>query len=306
MRILLRALLIGSVLAAALVSKALAASTEKPIRVLIVDGFSNHDWRLTTHYIRSILERAGNFAVDVSTAPPTSSAPGWEQWNPTFGEYDVIVQHCNDINGGPSWPASVRANLERFVRRGGGLYVWHSGNNAFPDWPAYNEMLGLGWRDKTFGTAIAVRDDERLQRFAPGEGESTGHGPRFDALITRRGDHPIHRGLPRQWTAADIEVYYFVRGPAKRLQVLSYAREPKTGLNWPTEWTTQYGRGRVYTSTFGHVWQGDVQPVTVRDIGVQTLLVRGLQWLARRPVDALPPANFPTKAATSIGPPLDK
>ena len=197
MRILLRALLIGSVLAAALVSKALAASTEKPIRVLIVDGFSNHDWRLTTHYIRSILERAGNFAVDVSTAPPTSSAPGWEQWNPTFGEYDVIVQHCNDINGGPSWPASVRANLERFVRRGGGLYVWHSGNNAFPDWPAYNEMLGLGWRDKTFGTAIAVRDDERLQRFAPGDGESTGHGPRFDALITRRGDHPIHRGLPR-------------------------------------------------------------------------------------------------------------
>src|SRR5688572_22368025 len=76
MRILLRALLIGSVLAAALVSNAFAASTEKPIRVLIVDGFSNHDWRLTTHYIRSILERAGNFAVDVSTAPPTSSAPG--------------------------------------------------------------------------------------------------------------------------------------------------------------------------------------------------------------------------------------
>lgn len=305
MKIFLRAWVIGSVLAAALISNAFAASAEKPIRVLIIDGFSNHDWRLTTHYVRSILERAGNFAVDVSTAPPTSSAFGWEQWNPAFEKYDVIVQHCNDINGGPSWPASVRANLERFVRRGGGLYVWHSGNNAFADWPAYNEMLGLGWRDKTFGTAIAVRDDDRLQRFEPGEGEDTGHGPRFDALITRRGDHPIHRGLPRQWTAANIEVYYFVRGPAKRLQVLSYAREPKTGLNWPTEWTTQYGRGRVYTSTFGHVWEGDVQPVTVRDIGVQTLLVRGLQWLARRPVDELPPANFPTKDATSIGPPLD-
>lgn len=59
------------------------------------------------------------------------------------------------------------------------------------------------------------------------------------------------------------------------------------------------------TSTFGHVWNGDVQPVTVRDIGVQTLLMRGLQWLARRSVDAELPTDFPTADATSIGPPLD-
>ena len=150
-----------------------ASPPEKPIRVLIVDGFSNHDWRLTTHYIRAILDRAGHFAVDVSTAPPTSAAPGWDQWHPAFEDYHVVIQNCNDINGGPSWPESVRTRLERFVKRGGGLYLWHSGNNAFADWPAYNEMLGLGWRDRSFGTAIAVSDDGRLQRFAPGEGEST-------------------------------------------------------------------------------------------------------------------------------------
>ena len=297
--------LIFGLLAATFATTAFAHQSEKPIRVLIVDGFSNHDWRLTTHYIRTILHRSGHFTVDVSTAPPAASAPGWDQWNPPFEEYDVVIQNCNDIDGGPSWPESVRTRLERFVKKGGGLYVWHSGNNAFPDWPAYNEMIGLGWRDRMFGTAIAVGDDGRLQRFAPGEGESTGHGPRFDALITRRGDHPIHRGLPRQWTAADIEVYYFVRGPAKRVQVLSYAREPKTGLNWPTEWVVRYGRGRVYTSTFGHVWKGHVQPVTVRDIGVQTLLVRGLQWLAGRRADTTLPENFPTADATSVGPPLD-
>jgi hypothetical protein len=60
----------------------------------------------------------------------------------------------------------------------------------------------------------------------------------------------------------------------------------------------------VYTSTFGHVWRGDVQPVTVRDVGVQTLLVRSLQWLARRPIDWPLPSVFPTAAATSVGPPL--
>jgi hypothetical protein len=30
------------------------------------------------------------------------------------------------------------------VRGGGGLYVWHSGNNAFADWLAYNDIIGIG------------------------------------------------------------------------------------------------------------------------------------------------------------------
>lgn len=33
-----------------------AAATTKT-RVLIVDGYGNHDWRRTTHYIRLILDR---------------------------------------------------------------------------------------------------------------------------------------------------------------------------------------------------------------------------------------------------------
>jgi hypothetical protein len=278
----------------------LPAEPLQPIRVLIVDGFSNHDWRLTTRSIRAILEPTGLFAVDVSTSPPNATAPGWDAWRPDFAAYDVVIQTCNDINGGPSWPAPVRKDFAQYVRRGGGVYVWHSGNNAFPDWPAYNEIIGIGWRNKDFGFALVVSDDGTLRRIPPGQGEDTGHGDRFDALVQRLGDHPIHRGLPRAWRAADIEVYYHVRGPAKRVDVLSYATEPHTDLNWPIEWTVRYGKGRVYTSTLGHVWKGDVQPVTVRDAGVQTLLVRALQWLAGRPVTYPVPDDFPTATATSI------
>jgi hypothetical protein len=281
-------------------SRAGATDQPRPIRVLIVDGFSNHDWRLTTRSIRAIVEPTGLFSVDVSTSPPTAASPGWEQWRPDFDAYDVVVQNCNDINGGPSWPRAVRVAFEDFVRRGGGVYVWHSGNNAFPDWPAYDDIIGIGWRKKEAGWALAVSDDGRITRIPPGQGGDTGHGDRFDALIQRRGEHPIHRGMPRAWLAADIEVYYYVRGPAKNVDVLSYALEPHTALNWPIEWTVRYGRGRVYTSTLGHVWRGDVQPVTVRDAGVQTLLVRALQWLARRPISGPVPADFPTATSTSI------
>jgi len=287
--------------AAILIYTTAAAESSPKIRVLIVDGFSNHDWKLTTQSIRAIIEPTGLFEVAVSTAPPSASAPGWDNWRPKFSNYDVVIQNCNDINGGPAWPDEVQRSFENFVHQGGGVYVWHSGNNAFASWPAYNEIIGLGWRKKDYGYALALDETGHITRIPPGEGENTGHGKRFDALINRVGDHPIHAGLPRRWKAADIEVYYYVRGPAKNVDVLSYALEPKTGMNWPIEWTVKYGGGRVYTSTLGHVWKGDVQPVTVRDAGVQTLLIRALQWLAKRPVTWAVPANFPTENSTSVG-----
>jgi len=279
----------------------LAAAEPSKIKVLIVDGCSNHDWRLTTRSIRAILEPTGLFAVAVSTAPPSATAPGWDEWRPKFHDYDVVIQQYNDINGGAPWPPEVRQAFEDYVRQGGGVYVWHSGNNAFPDWSAYNRIIGLGWRKKDQGVALQVGDDEKILRLPSGEGNGTSHGRRFDALIVRLGDHPIHQGLPRRWKAADIEVYNYARGPAENVDVLSYARdEVQTQRNWPIEWTVTYGAGRVYTSTLGHVWQGDVQPVTVRDSGVQTLLVRALQWLARRPVTFPVPTDFPTETATSV------
>ena len=272
----------------------------QPIRVLIVDGYSNHDWRLTTALIRGIIEPTKLFEVSVSTAPPTADAPGWEAWHPKFSDYDVVIQTCNDIKGGPAWPRDVQAAFEDFVAKGGGVYVWHSGNNAFPTWPAYNEMIGLGWRKKDFGGAIAIDDRGQLVRIPAGEGADTGHGNRIDTVVHRLGDHPIHQGLPRAWMTPDIEVYHHARGPALNLEVLSYGFDPVTKMNWPLEWTVAYGRGRVYTSTFGHVWAGDVQPTRMRCAGVQTIVVRALQWLARREVTWPVPPDFPAAEKMSV------
>lgn len=270
------------------------------IRVLIVDGYSNHDWRLTTALIRGILEPTGRFDVSVSTAPPTADAPGWDAWRPKFSDYDVVIQTCNDLGGGPRWPRAVEEDFEKFVRDGGGVYVWHAGNNAFAGWPAYNEMIGLGWRKRDFGWALAVGPDGQVIRIPAGEGGDTGHGARLDTVVKRLGDHPIHAGLPREWLTPDIEVYYFARGPAQHLEVLSHGHDPRTQRSWPLEWTVAYGQGRVYTSTFGHVWKGDTQPERMRCAGLQTVVVRALQWLAGREPDLPVPADFPTADKISV------
>lgn len=288
-------------LAAVLAATAHGGAAEPKLRVLIVDGCSNHDWKLTTRSIRAILEPTGLFDVAVSTSPPTKTSPGWDEWRPKFRDYDVVIQTYNDLGSGAAWPAEVRADFEAFVRGGGGVYVWHAGNNAFAGWPEYNRMIGMGWRRKDQGVALQVGEDEKIIRVPSGEGHDTAHGARFDALVIRVGDHPIHEGLPRRWKAANIEVYNYPRGTAEEVEVLSYANDSvSTKLNWPIEWTVTYGQGRVYTSTLGHVWRGDVQPVTVRDAAVQTLLARALQWLAKRPVTVPAPGDFPSESAISV------
>lgn len=274
-----------------------------PIRVLIVDGYSNHDWQRTTRLIRSIIEPTERFEVAVSTAPSRADDPAYPAWDPDFAAHDVVIQTCNDINrSGPPWPEPVRKKLEKFVNTGGGLLVFHSANNAFSKWDAYNSMIGLGWRGKEFGTALRVREDGSIAKIPPGEGAGTGHGPRTDRAIHRLGDHPIHRGMPRAWLTPLIEVYTHARGPAENLTVLSWAEEPKTGERWPIEWTVDFGDGRVYSSTFGHVWKDEADPVDMRCAGFQTILVRTLQWLAKSEVDFPVPADFPSVEKVSLRP----
>src|SRR5205085_1057248 len=44
------------------------ASGEK-LKVLIIDGQNNHNWKETTPHLKRILEASGRFAVDVATTP---------------------------------------------------------------------------------------------------------------------------------------------------------------------------------------------------------------------------------------------
>ncbi len=282
------------------------AKTGGRIKVLIVDGFSNHDWQKTTALIQTVLGPTALFDVSVSTCPPTATSPGYAAWRPAFRDFDVVIQNCNDISrSGPAWPEPVRKDFEDYVRGGGGVYIFHSAQNAFAGWPAYNEIIGLGWRPVTYGTAIQIGDDGKLFRLPPGQGRATSHAPNGDVVVHLLGEHPIHAGLPPAWKTPHLEVYYDARGPAENVEVLSYARDPRFGDNWPVEWTVKYGEGRVYVATFGHVWRpgpndNDPDSEAMRCAGVQTMLVRALQWLARRPVTFPVPPDFPTADHTSI------
>lgn len=278
-----------------------------PIKVLIVDGMSNHDWRQTTRIARAIYAKAGFFSVEVSTAPDRADAAAWQAWRPRFGEYEVVLLNYNSGHGSGSlrWPREREIELEEFVRSGGGLYALHAANNAFSQWPEYNRMIGTGWRSSGFGFALEVDASGRIVRIPPGTGGETSHGNRADVPLRLLGAHPIHRGYPRTFQVSSLEIYQYARGPAENCEVLSYAFDGASsggsGRNWPVELMVAYGEGRVYNSTLGHVWAGETLPNAARDMAFQTALIRATEWLARREVFFPVPAEFNTAARIAYG-----
>jgi hypothetical protein len=266
------------------------------VRVLIVDGINNHDWKTATHGITEILTRTGLFTVDVSTTP-SREAPlvAWDTWRPAFARYDVVI---NNFNGGDSlkgiqWPAPVESALEAYVVAGGGLVSYHAGNNAFTPWPAYNQMIGLGWRPAAFGTGVAIGDDDSIIYIPKGSGHNPGHPVNLDFQIhVRNTHHPITEGMPPLWMHPFEQLTHGQHGPAEGLTILTCAHSPVTNQNEPMDWVREYGLGRVYTTMLGHTWAGDPCP-NLDSVGFQILLARGVQWAATGRVSIPVPANFP-------------
>jgi uncharacterized protein len=179
------------------------ALPQPKLTVLIVDGMNNHDWERATRILKAILLDSGRFTVNVATSPsPNAPAEKWQAWKPVFARYDVAVMNFNGghTDKGVHWTRDLEKSLEDYVSRGGELVVYHAANNSFPNWAAYNRMIGLGWRDKSFGPSVVVGEDGKLVTIPKGLGLNPGHGPEHDFVVTvLDGDHPITRGMPRSW-----------------------------------------------------------------------------------------------------------
>jgi len=277
------------VLAAAWAMPAPAADAAK-INLLIIDGQNGHKWAETTPPIKEMLEKTGRFTVDVLTSPPAlpknaddaakqAGKDAWAKFKPDFTKYQVVLSnYC-----GQPWPEDVQKAFEKFVNDGGGFVCYHFAVAAFKEWDAYNQMIGLGWKDAKFGEGICLDDSGKEVRRAKGEGAGGSHGPAHPfEVIVRDKESPIMKGLPEKWQHVSDELYGSLRGPAKDVHVLCTAFSIKdndkmkagTGMHEPMAWTVPFGKGRVFVSVFGHHVAETTTP------GAATVLVRGCEWAA--------------------------
>lgn len=265
----------------------------EPIRVLIVDGQNNHGvWPQTTAIMQQILEDSGIFTVEVARTAREGVDPGF---HPEFSRFDVVVSNYN----GADWTDGTQQSFEKFVSEGGGFVVVHAADNAFPDWLAYNQMIGLGgWggRSEKSGPWLYLdADGNPVRDEAPGGGGS--HGAQHEFLVeTRSAEHPVMRGLPPRWLHAQDELYDRLRGPAANIEILATAfSDPATGgsgRHEPMLMAIKFGQGRVFHMTLGHA------EYSMQCAGFAAILQRSAEWVATGEVKQPVPERFPTEGET--------
>ncbi len=287
-------------LAAGFSSPALPAQdASQPIKTLIVTGQNHHRWQETSAALKEMLENTGLFDVVIAASPPAGA--GMKDFRPDFSTYRLVVLDYS----GDSWPRSTQKAFVDFVKNGGGVVIYHSANNAFPDWPEYNEIIGLGgWgkRDEKAGPYVFWEDGGVVRDTQPGiAGYHTDPHPFL--IITRDATHPIMAGLPEKWMHADDELYGLLRGPAKNVTLLATAySDPEkagTGRDEPVLFTVTYGSGRIFHTVLGHA-SGDPPYPALECVGFITTFRRGAEWAATGRVTQKIPGDFPaTERAVS-------
>ncbi|MBC7965032.1 MAG: ThuA domain-containing protein, partial [Fuerstia sp.] len=144
------------------------------------------------------------------------------------------------------------AKTDAFLARGGGAVYIHWAVNGNDQVEEFSKRIGYA----SWGGRIAFR-----------------HGPL--TLDIHNTDHPIVRNFD-QLQLYD-ESYWKLTGQPQDVTLLATSTED--GMPTPQMWTTERGHGRVFVSIPGHYsWTFD-------DPLFRTLLLRGIAWTAKEPID---------------------
>ena len=266
---LARDLVAGLCVLAAGVLAAPAAQGAGPLKVLLLSGANNHNWKATTPALKKILEDSKRFVVTVTNDPSASLA------EPALGQYDVIVSNWAGFPKmtARQWgPKGEKAFLE-FIRAGKGFALFHAACASFHTWPEFQQISGATW------------------------GKRTGHGRQhaFDVTVTDP-NHPITQGM-KAFRTTDELWHRMQAHPDRHVLCTAFSAKNQGGSGQaePVAFTTKLGKGRGFNLVLGH------GVPHMQTVPWMTLMLRGTEWAATGKVTVPIPANWPTAAGGASG-----
>jgi uncharacterized protein len=153
--------------------------------------------------------------------------------------------------------AEQKADLLSFVKDDGkGFVVAHSGSTAFFSWPEFGEMIGGRFDEHPWGItdATVVVDDPAFPAMKG-----------FPAVSVRNDEHYQLKDFSRD------KVRVLAHLDPTKLD-LTKPLVHRTDGDFPVAWARNYGRGRVFYSTLGHVVESWDDPV------LQQLYFNAMKW----------------------------
>jgi putative heme-binding domain-containing protein len=234
----------------------------KPLRVVLCASDKDkahikpgsHDYPLWRSRWTRLLSLAPGIQVEQANDWPTA-----EQW----AKADVIA--INSYN--PAWAgvtdsakiAKQGADIDSFLARGGGLTFIHYAMNAGANVEALASRLGAAWK------------------IPPAKYR---HGA-SDWVLDK--NHPLAAGFDT-FQIPD-ESYWHLTGDLAAAKANILATSLEENAPTPQMWTREVGPGRVFVSIPGHyTWTHD-------DPLYRILILRGLMWTAKQPLDRLAPLS---------------
>jgi type 1 glutamine amidotransferase len=191
-------------------------------------------------------------------APERTNVQWTQAWpsSEQFNHANVIVFYEHG-----DWNETKARDVDAFLERGGGLVYIHFAVDGGQQSRSLADRIGLSW----IGGSSTFR-----------------HGP-LDLEFNRGSKHPIARNFERL-NLVD-ESYWQLTGDLPADDVLASGIEDEKPQ--PLFWAKESGKGRVFVSIPGHYsWTFD-------DPLYRTLLLRGISWAAKEPVDRLNEAVYP-------------
>jgi putative heme-binding domain-containing protein len=165
-----------------------------------------------------------------------------------FATADVIVFYQQG-----SWTPEKARDIDAYLNRGGGLVYIHYAVDGGADAPGFAQRIGLAWK---------------------GGGSKFRHGP-LDLGFEAGEGHPIARNFSN--VKFVDESYWQLVGDPSKVRLLASGVED--GKQQPLFWTYEPSHGRVFVSIPGRFsWTFD-------DPLYRVLLLRGIAWSAKEPVD---------------------
>ena len=243
-------LLVGLFLVGGLCMPARSAAPEARLRVLLVTGGCCHNYKFQTEALREAVARHAQVdwtVVNEGGTGTRAEIPLYD--NPDWAKgYDVVVH--NECFADTRSAEYVR-KITRAHHAGVPAVVIHCAMHTYraADFDDWREFLGVTSR----------RHDHQS------------HYPVKKVLA----DHPILAGMPDTWVTPMDELY-IIEKVWPRTRVLAVSASEKDRKEHAVFWTNEYGRARVFGTTYGH------SDDTFRDPVFLNCVSRGLLWAAGR------------------------